>query len=140
MLQIKKCRDIRDHCHYPGEYRGVGHDICNFQDSLPKEISITLDNGSNYDFHFIIEEISEEFEKQVTCLAKNTQIKLLRKVTRTDKNEEEITRNNSYILQFIDSARFMTSKLSNLVNHLDGGIPRNKFKYGYDNENLNMDN
>ena len=140
MLQIKKCWDIRDHCHYPGEYRGVGHDISNFKDSLPKEISIILDNGSNYDYHFIIEEIAEEFGKQVTCLAKNSQIKLLKKVTRTDKNGEELTKNNSYILQFIDSARFMTRKLSNLVNHLDGGIPRNKFKYGYDNENLNMDN
>ena len=63
MLQIKKCWDIRDHCHYPGEYRGVGHDISNFKDSLPKEISIILDNGSNYDYHFIIEEIAEEFKK-----------------------------------------------------------------------------
>ena len=90
MLQIKKCQDIRDHCHYPGEYRGVGHDISNFKDSLPKEISIILDNGSNYDYHFIIEEIAEKFEKQVTCLAKNSQIKLLKKVTRTDKNGEEI--------------------------------------------------
>ena len=32
-----------------------------------------------------------------------------KEVTRTDKNGEEITKNISYILQFIDSARFMAS-------------------------------
>ena len=41
-----------------------------------------------------------------------------KEVTRIDKNGEEITKNISYILQFIDSARFMASSLSNLVNNL----------------------
>ena len=31
---------------------------------------------------------------------------------------EEINENISYVLQFIDSARFMASSLSNLVNDL----------------------
>ena len=39
-----------------------------------------------------------------------------KEVTRTDINEEEITKNISYILQFIDSARFMASSLSDLAN------------------------
>ena len=42
MLQIKKCRDIRDHCDYSGEYRGVGHDISNLKDSLPKDLTKDL--------------------------------------------------------------------------------------------------
>ena len=43
-------------------------------------------------------------------------------VTGTDKNGEEITKNISYILQFIDTARFMVSSLSNLVNNLSERI------------------
>ena len=35
----------------------------------------------------------------------------------------------SYILQFIDSARFMVSSLSNLVNNLSEKIHRIKNKY-----------
>ena len=37
---------------------------------------------------------------------------------RIDKNGEEITKAVSYRLQFIDSARFIASLLSNLVNNL----------------------
>ena len=29
--------------------------------------------GSNFDYHFIIKELTEEFEKQFTCLGENTE-------------------------------------------------------------------
>ena len=35
-----------------------------------------------------------------------------------------------YILQFIDSARFMSSSLSNLVNNLSEGIHKIKCRFG----------
>ena len=81
-------------------------------------------NEFNYDYHFIIKELAEEFKKQFTCLGKNTEkyitftIPIEKEVTIIDKNREEITKNIFYILQFIDSARFMVSSLSNLVNNL----------------------
>ena len=50
------------------------------------------------------------------------------------KNGEEITKNMSYILQFIDSARFMASSLSNLVNNLSEGIHRIKCKFEHDDK------
>ena len=34
--------------------------------------SIAFHNGSNYDYHFIIKKVVEEFEKQLTCLEENT--------------------------------------------------------------------
>ena len=57
-----------------------------------------------------------------------------KKVTRIYKKGEKITKNISYILQFIDSARFMASSLSNLVNNLSEGIHRIKCKYGHDDK------
>ena len=30
---------------------------------MPKKILIVVHNGSNYDYHFIIKELAEEFEK-----------------------------------------------------------------------------
>ena len=44
--------------------------ICNLRYSVPKEIRITFDNRSNYDYHFIIKELSEEFKKQFSSLGK----------------------------------------------------------------------
>ena len=44
----------------------------------------------------------------------------------------------SYILQFVYSARFMTSSLSNLVNNIFEGIHRTKFKYGHEDENVKL--
>ena len=40
----------------------------------------------------------------------------------------------SYVLQFIDNARFMVSSLSNLVNNLSKGIHRIKCKFGHDDQ------
>ena len=45
----------------------------------------------------------------------------------TDKNRAEITKDISCMLQFINSARFMASSLSNLFNNLFEGIHRIKW-------------
>ena len=57
-----------------------------------------------------------------------------KKVARIDKNGEENTNNLFCILPFTDSARFMASSLSNLVNNLSEGIHRIKCKYRHDNK------
>ena len=61
-----------------------------------------------------------------------------KEVARIDKNGEEIAKNISYILQFIDSARFMASSLSNLVNNLSERIYRIKCKHGHDHKNVKL--
>ena len=73
-----------------------------------------------------------------TCLGENTEkyiaftVPIEKEVTKIDKNGEEITKNMSYILQFIDSTRFMANSLSNLVNNFSGRIYEIKCKYGLD--------
>ena len=108
--KIKYCK-VRDHCHYTGEYRGAAHSVCNLKYSLPKKIPIAFHNGSNYDYHFIIKELAEEFKKKTTCLGETV-----------------------YILQFINNARFLGSSLSNLVNNFSKGIHRIKCKFGHDDK------
>ena len=78
----------------------------------------------------------KEFEKQFTCLGENTEkctsftVPIEKEVTRSDKDAEEISRNISYLLQFIDSTRFMASSLSNLVNKISERLYRIKCKVG----------
>ena len=38
-----------------------------------KKISIGFHNGWNYEYHFVIKELAEEFEKEFTCLPENTE-------------------------------------------------------------------
>ena len=67
----KKYRTVRDRCHYRGEYRGAAQRICNLKYKVPKKVPIVFHNGSNYDYHFIIKELAEEFKKQFTCLGEH---------------------------------------------------------------------
>ena len=83
----------------------------------PRKNAKAFHNGSNSDYYFIIKEIGEEFEKQFTCLGKNTEKYIM------------VIMNIFYILQFIGSVRFMTSSLSNLLNNVPEWINRIKRKY-----------
>ena len=56
---------VRDHCPYTEKYRYAAHSICNLKYSVPKKIPIVFRNGFNYDYHFIIKELAEEFKKQI---------------------------------------------------------------------------
>ena len=59
------------------------------------------------------------------------------KITFTVPIEREVTRidkNVTYTLEFIDSAIFMASLLSNLVNNLSEEIHKIKCKYGHDDK------
>ena len=67
----KHCK-VWDCCHYTREYRGAAHAIGILQYNVPKEILLVSHNGSNYDYHFIIIELAEEFQKQFTYLGGNT--------------------------------------------------------------------
>ena len=109
--------------------------------SVPKKIPIVFHNGSNYDHHFVVKELPEEFNKQFTCLEENTKkyitftVPIQKAGPRSDRNEEEITKNICYILKYIDSTKFMASSLSNLVNNHSEGIHRIKCKFWNDDEN-----
>ena len=100
-MKDKNCHKVRDICNYTGEYGSAVHSICNLRYSLPKNISIVFHNGSNYDDHFIIKELAEEFKNQFTCLGEKTEkyitftVPVEKEVTRIDKNGEEISKNIS---------------------------------------------
>ena len=57
-------RKVRDHCYYTGKYRGTAHSICNLKFNVHNEIPVIFHNGSNYDYHFILKELANEFDKK----------------------------------------------------------------------------
>ena len=65
----KKYRKVSVYFHYTGAI----HSICNLKYNELKEISTVFNNGSNYDYHFIIKELAEVFDRQFTSLGENTE-------------------------------------------------------------------
>ena len=124
----KKYHKVRDHCHYTGKYRGASHNICNLRYKIPKEIPVVLHNGSNYGYHFIIKELAEEFEGEFEFLGENTEkyisfsVPIKKEITKKDKDGNDKATKISYKIKFIDSFRFMSSSLSNLVDNLSEGL------------------
>ena len=53
---------VRDHCHYTGKYRGAAHSNCNLKYKTTKKIPVVFHNGSTYDYHFIIKQLTREFK------------------------------------------------------------------------------
>ena len=90
----------------------------------------------------MIRDLAEKFKKQFkfTCLGENTEeyitftVPTEKEVTKIDKNGDRITKTISYMLQFIDSAGFKASSLSNRVNNLSEGVHRIKRKFGHDDK------
>ena len=101
---------------------------------MPNEIPVAFHNGSNYDYHFIVKELANKFKGQFECLGENTEkcktfsIPIEKEVTKIDKDGNESVFTIAYKTKFIDSARFMVSSLSNLVDNLTGEIHKIKCK------------
>ena len=101
---------------------------------MPNEIPVLFHNVSNYDYHFIIKKLAIEFEDQLECLGENKEkyktfrLPIKKEITEIDKVGNKSVVNVSYKIKFIDSARFMASSLSNLVDNIAEGIHKIKCK------------
>ena len=82
----------KDHCHYKGTYRSAARSICNLKFKLPNEIPVVFHNASNYDYHFIIKDLANEFEGKLECLGENTEkyktfsVQIEKEVTEIDED------------------------------------------------------
>ena len=115
---------VRDHCHYTGKFRGAAHSICNLRYAMPKKIPIIIHNRLTYDDHFMIKQLSEEFEVQFKCLRENTEkyitysVPIKKKVVHDNDYDDEKKKTAECRLNFIDNCRLMPGKLSDLVDNL----------------------
>ena len=114
--KYKNYHKVRDHDHYAGKFRGAAHSICNLRHSTTKEIPVISHNGSNCDYHFIINELAKRFGEKIDCLGENMEkyITLTVPIKKVNENGVLIT----YKLKIIDSNRLMPASLSDLSDNL----------------------
>ena len=118
----KDYQNFRDHCYFTGKSRGAAHSIYNLRFNLPNEIHVVFQNGSNYDYHFIIKELANKFEGQFECLHEKTEkyktfsVPGRKEVTSIDNDGNESVVIRSYEVKFIVRTRFMGTSLSGFVD------------------------
>ena len=110
-------KKVKDHCHYTGKFRGAAYSKCNLNYKVLKDIPIIIDNA-NYDTHFIINQLAEEFKGERNCIGDNMKkyITFSVPIKKECDNGKTITHN----LKFLDSFRFMSTSLSELVDNMSG--------------------
>ena len=68
---------------------------------MPNEIPVIFHNGSNYDYHFIIKELANEFTGQFECLGENKEkyktfsVSIKKEITKIYKDGNESVENIS---------------------------------------------
>ena len=64
LAKDKNIQKFRNHCYYTCKHRGAAHSICNLKFNVPNKIPVVFRNCSNYDYHFVVKELTNEFEGQ----------------------------------------------------------------------------
>ena len=121
---------VQDHCHYTGEFRGAAHNSCNTKYRRPKFTPVIFHNLSGYDAHLFIKNLGKS-EGNIDCIPNNEEkyISFTKhvEVDRFMKDEKEVIVKRE--LRFIDSYKFMSSSLDELVNNLSKKDFKNMEKY-----------
>ncbi|CAC5416332.1 unnamed protein product [Mytilus coruscus] len=108
---LKENNKVREHDHLSGKYRGAACQSCNTKEGkATKLIPVFFHNGSNYDFHFLIEELMKHEDEY-------NKVKLLSKNSENYISIDYGSYNRK--LRFLDSYRFMLKGLSDVAKSMD---------------------
>jgi len=127
---------VRDHCHLTGDYRGAAHSNCNLNYKIPKFYPVFIHNLANYDAHLFIKNLSGK----ISCIPKteekyisSSERVVVDEFTNKEGKKVEVTRE----IRFLDSFKFMSSSLANLVVNLNRDDFKHLKKY-YAEKELNL--
>ena len=130
---------VKDHCHYTGRFRGAAHNSCNLKYKKPKFIPVVFHNLSGYDSHLFIKNLGFT-DGTIDCIPNNDEkyISFTKNIvvgSYTNKKGKDTPIKHK--IRFIDSFKFMSEKLENLVNNLpDDGF--NNLERFYKGEKLSL--
>ena len=74
---------------------------------MPNEIPVVFYNGSNYDYHFNMKELEDEFKVKFDCLVENTEkykkfsVPIEKEIKKIDKDSNEDIKTVSYKINLL---------------------------------------
>ncbi|XP_050440025.1 uncharacterized protein LOC126845412 [Adelges cooleyi] len=102
-----KCAKVRDHNHWTGKFRAVLCNRCNLQRRYPTFLPVVFYELSNYDSHFIIQELAYDTE-DITIIPQSEEKYISFSKTIGDR----------FQLRFLDSYSFQQASLAKLAKTL----------------------
>ena len=63
-------KEVRDHCHLSGKFRGAAHEVCHLKYNVPKFFLVVFHNLSGYDSHLFMKTL-ENSEGDISCISNN---------------------------------------------------------------------
>ena len=130
---------VRDHCHFTGRYRGAAHNSCNLEYRKPNFTPVVFHNLSGYDSHLFIKNLGFT-AGNTNCIPNNEE----RYISFTKNievgsyiNSKGETNPKYHKIRFIDSFKFMSESLDELVKNLPEDAFNNLKKY-YTGDELNL--
>ena len=132
-------KKVRDHCHFTGRYRGTAHNSCNLKYRKPNFIHVVFHNLRCYDSHLFMKNLGFT-PGNINCIPNNEEkyisfTKNIEVGSYTNKKGE--TKPIIHKIRFIDSFKFMSTSLDNLVNNLPEEAFTNLERY-YTGDKFNL--
>ena len=113
-------KNVADHCHLTGKFRGAAHELCNLVAQVPNFTPVFIHNLDGYDSHLFIKNMGNEFG-EIHAIPNNEEKYIsfsLKIVWDTFVDEKGEERDLKHEIRFVDSLKFMNSSLANLVGNL----------------------
>ena len=134
-----KILKVRDHCHFTGEYRGAAHNDCNLKCKKPLFLPVIFHNLQGYDSHLFIKQLAEVSGDLSTIPSTEEKYITLSKRITVDhyysKNMGKLLP-KKFEIRFIDSFKFLSTSLANLVSNLESSDFKNLNKEIKNNSSL----
>ena len=134
-----KNKNVRDHCHFTGRYRGAAHNSCNLKYKKPNFTPVVFHNLRCYNSHLFIKNLGFT-AGNIDCIPNNEE----RYISFTKNievgrymNSEGETKPKYHKIRLIDSFKFMAASLDSLVNNLPEDAFNNLKKY-YTDDKLSL--
>lgn len=134
---FKNEKKVRDHSHITGMYRGAAHLECNLKYQESRHVPVVFHN-LGYDMHFLIEILSNQFKGRIDIIPINKEKYI--SFTKCISDASPFNK-NAIKLKFIDSFKFMPSKLEKLASYLpkeDYKITKKEYQNDYSNEEIEL--
>ena len=68
LFKSKNYWEVKYHYHNTGKHRGAA------KFNVPNEILVVCHNSSIYNYHFMIKELANQFERQLECFEENRKV------------------------------------------------------------------
>ena len=105
---------VRDHCHLSGKFRGAAHEVCNLKYKVPTFFSVVFHNLYGYDSYLFIKTLeNSEGNNEENYISFIKQV-IFDKFVNKEGRKVNVKRK----LRFIESLRFMASRLDKLSSNL----------------------